>query len=166
MFRHFICLVTAAGFVASQMAITPHAHGSGSAELQREHDANPHVHWGSCDDDHHAHTHGESGHSHSGHHHQQETSASPSESSTEQPFGVVSPEEHDADAIYLPATDFSAYLLSRTHSLSKSVQVAEVPAPLVLCGEHPGAGQPIRRHPPDDVTDGSETYLILRNLRI
>ena len=168
MFRRFICLITAAGFVATQAAIIPHAHGSGSAEFQREHDANPHFHWGSSDhnEHHHDHTHAESGDSHSGHHHQQKTPTSPCESSTEQPVGVLSPEQHDADAIYLPAMDCSAYLLSRTHSLSKSVQVTEVPAPLVLGGEHSGMGQPIRCRPPDAVVDGSETYLILRNLRI
>ena len=78
-------------YVASQLAVVPHAHGANGAAATSDHRATPHVHLGWLDGSDHAH---EQGQAH--HHADHKTPTKPaSESCTKSG-------EHDRDAFYLP----------------------------------------------------------------
>lgn len=167
MFRRCVSLLVIAGFIASQLAAIPHAHGAASAEQQREHDATPHFHWGwlgHADDDH---GHSNSGHGHS--HPGQEISGGsepPSDGSEGQPLGTgLSSSDHDADAFFIPKQAASAS--SAKNQLVSAWQFAALAPPPDWIGDLQASEQlSVRWHPPDEVLDGSDRYLTLRNLRI
>lgn len=83
MFRHILSTLALVGFIASQWAAMPHAHGGSEGAA---HSAVPHVHTSS-----HSHRHGH-GHHHHPTHHKHRPNGN----------GVQDGTNHDSDAIYLP----------------------------------------------------------------
>ncbi len=84
MFRRILSTFAIVGFIASQWAAMPHAHGGSEGAA---HSAVPHVHTSS-----HSHRHGHGHHHHHPTHHKHRPSGD----------GVQDGTDHDADAIYLP----------------------------------------------------------------
>jgi hypothetical protein len=166
MFRGCVSLLVLVGFIASQLAVMPHAHGAASAEEQRNHDATPHFHWNSL-----SHSHSHSGHNHAHPHH---TSAKPrsktsvdstSDDSTTRLAGADQYyAEHDADAIFVNA--HAVYGSGSPDRAASVSQVAILALPCVGSATSPIATPTLRWHPPDIVLDASDSYLTLRNLRI
>ncbi len=169
MFRRGVSFLVLVGFLASQLAVMPHAHGSATPEEQQKHDAAPHFHcaWlGHSDHDHH-HGHSSAGHGHSHHATQHEgglkssTDSSDGQSLTSGLRGA----DHDADAIFV--SEQAATASRSTDQLVSAWQlVGSAPLPTCLGDVQSGLGPSPRWHPPDEVLDASDTYLTLRNLRI
>ena len=168
MFRRCVSLLVIAGFLASQLAAIPHAHGNASAEEQREHDAKPHCHFG--------HTHHDHGHSHSGHNHPHELPGQDQEEGSRPLSGGTDTElletgllatDHDANAIFLPGRAWTASTTSQKDHAQSVWQISALTANPVNLGNVPSFAKSAPRwHPPDEVLDASGSYLILRNLRI
>lgn len=171
MFRRCVSLLVIAGFLASQLAAVPHAHGGASPEGRREHDAAPHFHWAwlSHAAHHHDHSHSPSGHEHS-HSGPQSRDQNDSKGSSGEPIGPpqitgLPGAGHDADAIFVSgqtaAASPSKDQASKTTQLIASVRLVACLDGLALNPRLPPCW-----HPSDEALDASDTYLILRNLRI
>jgi hypothetical protein len=80
------------GYIAAQIAATPHAHSG--VHQHHGHDSQPHVHLSGHDA---AHSH--HGHGHAHHHHHD----SQSHDSSDDAATVIAAEGHDSDAVYLPS---------------------------------------------------------------
>lgn len=155
MFRRCISLLVIAGLFASQLAAVPHAHGGLSDAEQQRHDATPHFHANWLG-------HGDHGHSHGGHRHE------PAEQANGQPLSTeIGGPDHDASAIFVPIQSAAPVTASQQESAAAAWQLAAlVPASDGLSDIGPSLGSTPPWHPPDEVLDGSDTYLTLRNLRI
>ena len=166
MFRGCVSLLVLIGFLASQLATIPHAHGAASAEEQRNHDATPHFHGNSP-----SHSHSHSGRNHAHPHH---TPAKPqSKTSADSSSGELTGRlagadhrgaEHDADAIFVNARAVDRS--STTDRAASALQLAVLALPCAGSAASSIATPTLRWHPPDIVLDASDSYLTLRNLRI
>ena len=161
MFRRCLSLFAIAGFVASQLAAIPHAHAGASLPEQRRHNATPHFHA--------AHGHGHHSHHHSDSHSERHPNggAEHSDHSSGQPLGsCLSGADHDADAIFVAGHNCSLWTITRADLSASALQVADLALRAGCLSDHGRTAWPLRWRPHDEVLDGSETYLILRNLRI
>jgi hypothetical protein len=169
MLRRYVSLVVIVGFLAGQLAVMPHAHGTGSASDQQKHAATPHFHGKWFGHAGHDHGHSHRGYTHSHHRQRNEGRTTPSiDDSRAQLLGVgLSGADHDADAVFLPAQAGPVLRTSHLDQAASAWQLAALavlPAWLGDCQTRLGIRTPW--HPPDEVLDASGSYLILRNLRI
>lgn len=161
MFRRCVTFLVIAGFLASQLAAIPHAHGVASAKEQQKHDATPHFHYewfGHAGHDH--------GHSHPGQRHGLGQEAPSSDNSDGQPLGIgLSGAAHDSDAVFVPRQ--AVFAASSKDRVVAAWQLAALVALHDFLGDHKWIPNPSPRwHPPDQILDASDTYLTLRNLRL
>ncbi len=166
MFRRCVSVLLIAGFLASQLAVIPHAHRAASAAERQRHNATPHFHceWFGHAGHNHGHSHPGHGHSHPGPQHEGTKPAS--DNSGGQPLGTgLSGVDHDTDAIFLPS---QAAVVSNVKvqvvAAWELALLARIPDWLSDLQASPGPL--IQWHPPDAVLDDSDSYLTLRNLRI
>lgn len=162
MFRRCITTLVLLGFVACQLATVPHAHGDCSAEQQREHDARPHIHVGSCG---HSHDHNSSHGEHS--HRPLIDSQPPAHDELPRNDCGASYAEHDVDAIYLPcgATYPAVTKDQRTTGSANAVHSTEINCS-ANCFQVPQPSLSALHRPPNDGLAGAKLFLTLRNLRI
>ena len=142
-------------YLASQLAMVPHAHGASGENQPCDHNARPHVHVACFD---------HVGHSHDdGHTHHQEcvdsnSLAAVSDTSTRQ-------DDHDSDAVYLPNDPWGS-LPTKSVASSGNLQVistlvtavAHTPTAISECLSDVNS--------PDECSPGCPLYLALRALRI
>lgn len=185
MFRRCVALLVTAGFLAGQTAAIPHAHGSASQDPDHGARAHCHLEWfghwewfGHGEHEqghghsHHSQDSHRSQHSHHSHGHPGHSHHSPSEPKSQPPECTAVHTDpihtdHDADAVYLPDC-----VGARATTLSASAATAPCPwvlaPPFALFDVAANAARRVAGycHPPDEVLDASDSYLILRNLRI
>jgi hypothetical protein len=161
MFRRSISWLVIAGFVASQMAAIPHAHGGMSPAEQLRHNATPHFHCHShCHGDH-DHSHGEQVHKHS----VQRQAARVAFDGELLLKGPSDAEHHDAFAVFMPLQ--TGVVSAPGQNLAHASQLTTIFSPAESLHEsYSSRNGTLRWHPPDKVEDASGTYLTLRNLRI
>jgi hypothetical protein len=143
------------GYLASQMATVPHAHGRCGENQPSDHNARHHVHVSWFEHDDHSH---DGGHSH--HHECDEGNSQPplSESNAEH-------DGHDSDAVYLP-NDTGVSLASNSvvslgsFQVVSTLAIAAVPTPTVFSESLAAA------YSSDNCSSGCPLYLALRALRI
>jgi len=146
MFRCAITNLVLFGFIVSQLAAVPHAHGATSPDNQHRHDAFPHIHIGF------------GGHSQA------------RKNTTQRPPGLGEPRtgnEHDNDAIYLPGAGAPALGNDRSQNLHHCGLVSA--APLAMCSIGPAsadASLTLPWRPPDDDPPDCPLFLTLRTIRI
>ena len=143
MMRRSISILVLAGFVASQLAVFPHAHPT----ADHERDSRPHVHLTG-----HAHSHA---HPHT-HRHQ-------AGHDTKVSAGVVAAEQHDSDAAYLPnsgpaRSGAASSLLHMLVTLSNEACTISIPTQI--------GGRAGTIPCPDSLPDDGPLFLNLRTLRI
>lgn len=141
-------------FIASQLAVMPHAHGAGQQELPRDHDALPHIHisW--------------FGHVVHCHHdcpaNDDEHDADHSNQSS---FDSVPGHDHDSDAIYLPndggvSLPIKNMAAPNYHQVVSPIAILAVQSPATVCARWTAVDFP------DSQSPGCPLYLALRALRI
>lgn len=156
MLRRVLSLLVIAGLLAGQLAAVPHAHAGLTAEQQREHDANPHVH---CHASHHH------GHDHACCDHGHQHGRSKREPGQPLPDGFNNL-EHDASAV-----DVAELAKVAPFGGNASPDWSHITSDVILAFDTESvvglsdASSRLRR-PPDILLDGSDTFLKLRNLRI
>ena len=162
MFRKCLNSLLILGYLASQLAAIPHAHGGMSAAEQQEHAATPHFH---CHGTGHSHTHTHE----CQHDHQGPTKAGidgekkPVATSTFTASGF----NHDADAVFLPS-GISVVVSSQPDNLLLATSLGVASINIVSLLEIPPDNSSGRTcgHISDCLTDNSDLYLTLRQLRI
>jgi hypothetical protein len=147
MFRSAVSSLALVGYLASQLAMFPHAHAAATPDL----DSKPHVHM--------------RGHSHSHSHPHSHNHGAPASDAKLPPVGEQGSQDHDQDALYLP--NFGpARLQSSDNPLSQVLfgllsidgpTVAPTTAEMTAAGFLPA---------PDFLPDESLLFLDLRTLRI
>lgn len=161
MFRRIVCLALILSMVVSQMATVPHVHGLVAGDSDIAHASTPHFHL------HGGHLHGSKPshvHSHS-HSHAEKACSDKDNLKSVGLLGSVEPVGHDDDAVFVSET----VLINAKDAFQKSPRshftdllwsrIAEESFSL-----HPSTT--LRWRPPEWQRFGSDTYLILRNLRI
>lgn len=93
MIRRCKTAVLLLAYLASQVAVLPHAHGAGEVDMPADHDVRPHVHFLGA-----THSHG---HGHPHHHHGEGAAHSHALPVKSEPASDEVP-GHDSDAVYLP----------------------------------------------------------------
>lgn len=162
MFRKCLNSLLILGYLASQLAAIPHAHGEMTAAEQQAHAATPHFH---CHGMGHSHTHShECQHDHQG-------PTKPGKDDDQRPTSITvstdSGFNHDADAVFLPSgTSVVVSSLPDDLLLATSLDVASIN--IVSLSEIPTDHSSGRTwgHTSDCLTDHSDLYLALRQLRI
>ena len=172
MFRRCLSLLVIAGFLASQMALVPHAHGIVSANEQQKHDATPHIHcgwFGSSDHGHcHAHgdrCHGKHSHSDSGEQAVEVSQTAAGDEANPDLCIEQSHSDHDADAVFL--SGLTVATSTKKVQVDSAWQVFwQCPLSCSLHQIQASTSPPLHWETPDVVQDASDSYLTLRNLRI
>jgi hypothetical protein len=164
MFRRCVVIFVLVGFVASQLAAIPHAHGGHSPAEQSEHDARPHFHFGKCSHDHgHDHAHGH-GHCHHSHPREETDDESQDQPLSDQAGGSL---EHDANAVYLIAGSSNTVVVKVQYGAAITDCIAlAIAAPSALASPSASGDDPALFRPPDEDSGGPKIFLTLRNLRI
>lgn len=166
MFRRCLSALLIGGYIAGQLAATPHAHGAGAA-LEHARNSLPHFHsrsvqqTRSSDPRYHSHGPRHHGHCHS--------AAIKSGSKAKAPIASerlgLPNTEHDADAVYVPAG--CSGVLRASESQSNFMTAAAVPLALPVWESlTPAGGWSSRANLPGFTQDNSGLYLALRQLRI
>lgn len=161
MLRRCVSLLVIAGFLSSQLASIPHAHGFASPDEQKSHNATPHFHCKQSNSTEHTHDH-----SPLGHRHDHASKSQSHESGTEPADNRIGLLDHDASAIFMLAgtpTFSRSNLLELTNTWHLAL-FAQLPA--FQCDISGNPTDSPEWHPPDEVLDESGIYLTLRNLRI
>jgi len=164
MFQRCVSLLVLAGFLASQLAAMPHAHGVDDGE-QRDLSTKRHFHWAWFVDVHgdHDHTHLSHRHTHAGHGCSYDAPQESEAAQTGLVVGQWTCGDHDFDAVFVPepTVGTSPQHDPQAWQLASIVALPEELGQLVSAGE-----RPVPWHPPDEILDASDTYLTLRMLRL
>lgn len=151
--RRFVSLLLIPMFVLGQAL--PHSHAGTGVGVPGDHSHRPHVHLG-VDEHHHC--------DHHGHHHDDaDEHGHPSQGDVAgAPNGLSIPLDHDSDAVYLPATDWT---LNRVVSLQFDVTSTFVSidgCPGLLTSQSTSL---VAAHPPDR-SSPLPIYLLTASLRL
>jgi hypothetical protein len=146
MLRRFITSLVLLGFIVSQLAAMPHAHGADSPDDQHRHDAHPHIHiWFG-------------GHSHARNIDLQEPPGLGDQRDTD---------DHDADAIFLPGAGAPALGNDRSQSAHQGDLASTGRIGLsAVCKANDKACKSLPWRPPDDDPPACPLFLKLRTIRI
>jgi len=160
MLRRSQSIVLTVGYLASQLAAVPHAHGQSGDSQPSDHSARPHFHvswFGRHDHSHDDHSQ-DDGHTH----HHERDGTHPQPPSSESNAGH---DDHDSDAVYLP-NDTGVSLPSKCVGSPDSLQVVST---LVIAAVNMPAAVSeclTDARPPDKCSPDCPLYLALRALRI
>jgi len=157
MARRYTTSLLMMAYLASQLAMVPHAHGASSENVPSDHNARPHVHVSWFHHENHGHEHGDE------HKHNQDCHHG--DESHSQPAANTEPDDHDSDAVYVP--NHTALSLSTksaptpdSFELVSTLTIATVPMPMAISRCSSGA------YLPDECSSGCPLYPALRALRI
>lgn len=158
MFRRVVSLLLLLCVLLTQLATTlAHAHcGSQPAG----HDLRPHVHTNSAlAGPRHDHNAGDHNHGHGGHHDDVLDDVAPDARGTPLATSPAPPSDHDADAIYVNATDAVAAERSEVLNGSSDLWTASACGLFAKAGDHPPARPVVCGHPPPQRSDSCPLYV-------
>lgn len=165
MLRRCVLLLVMMGLIANPLVAGPHAHAGMTADEQREHDATPHFH--SFGDHHGSHVHAHHAEGSSDGHGHHEHDSKHVNAAFQHSMEPVSSEAHDSTSI-----PCSPSLLTRSSAEMNSTvswQLRILSAPLFCVFTEPifsSVTAKFFQGAPVLTRNGSDLYLLLRNLRI
>ena len=169
MYRCCVTFLAIVGFLTNHLVVmVPHAHAGMTAEEQKEHDATPHFHCGHACHSNKSHSHSNGKVDHSQTENRDKGSDKHEITGDLDDHLLISIDlEHDADAIFLPVT---AGVPSRINHQEVTLSLWQL-VPLLSfstsCDElRSNSAASSFWQVPAKVSDASDTYLTLRNLRI
>jgi hypothetical protein len=159
MLRRSLSIALILGYLASQLAAVPHAHGGSSENQSSGHNVRPHIHISSFNLFDHSHDrHSDDGHAH---HHECDDSHSHSASSSSN----AEHDDHDNDAVYLP-NDTGFSLPSKSVVSLDCLQSVSTLAIAAIATPAARSEPSAVAYSPGECSLGCPLYLALRALRI